>query len=152
MKNIISSIVTSIIVTAIVLAVALTGHAAPAKGQLGGNVNPATMYLNGGAAIGVTGDVVLNLQSGLATCTGSSTISATVKQNYDCAVTGVRGLSQPARDRVHVTMASTTPYGVSVVTAFASTTADNYIRVVLGNASSSPVTPVLSNVQYIVVR
>lgn len=151
MKNIIASIVASIIVAVVVCAIALSGQHV-ATPSAGGNFNSVAEYLSGGAAFGLNGDLISNTNYGVITCTGTASIAAGQKSNFDCPVTNVKGMTRPGRDKFFVTLASTTPAGVYVTSAYASSTVDNSFRLVLGNASSSANTAILTGVQYYIVR
>lgn len=152
-KNIISSVVTAILVAVVVCALFVKGTSPVA----GGTFNVVSNDFSGGASIGPgtpTGPVLIsNMIFGSVTCTGSSTVSGVSVQNYDCAVPGVKGLTQAGLDKVYATFGSSTvAYGIYLAGAYASTTADGSFRLRIGNASASPVSPSLATVNYLIVR
>lgn len=80
-------------------------------------------------------------------CTGSLTQPATTTSTYYCSVT-----NSSNGDIVLVTLSSTTPYGVDLNSAWASTTGSNQIVLKLNNASTSATSATTTGVSFMIFR
>lgn len=118
--------------------------------KFAGTTNLDTLALGTGLSVGSSGTTLSQIVSGTFTntsCSGAATQGAFATTTYSCTATGAT-----AGDRVFVQLSATTTHGVVLQTAYASTTANDNIRVVLYNASTTAGTATTTGASYFIVR
>lgn len=143
----------NIIIGAIVAILLVVGLSFTNKVNVGGTTNLDTLGLTG-LYVGASGTTFSQIISGTMNCVSASTTAVTtyvgnVITSMDCPVSNV-----VLGDKVFVTLASTTPNGLTLSSAYASSTS-GFVRVNIFNASSSAVTintNSTSSLSYYIVR
>lgn len=116
----------------------------------GGDTRTNPMWLYGGTAIGVSGQLISNVLFGTCDLTGPTTLAVGTSSiaKMDCAVTGVK-----SGDIVNVQLPNTSTSSWYIIGASASST-NGYLQVLLNNQSATTTIPstVKTGLQYIIFR